>query len=236
MEPIEIIFVFLGIGILIASCFVGKKEDKTEAVVTIPEEILETQKQEIKKYAEQFLEDKSEEIIIRTDDYLSKVSNEKIMSVNDFSEQLLEKIDANHKEVVFLYDMLNQKEDEIKLTVQQFDHEKQQLQEVIGDVIKLTKQVKASMKKSDAIKPAASATEKAKKTEVKKPVAKAAEPVKATENKSDGQLEFTEMMQADKQKEEVLKLYKQGKSVLEISKAMGMGQGEVKLIIGLYGA
>ena len=29
---------------------------------------------------------------------------------------------------------------------------------------------------------------------------------------------------------------KQGKSVLEISKAMGMGQGEVKLIIDLYGA
>ena len=27
-----------------------------------------------------------------------------------------------------------------------------------------------------------------------------------------------------------------GKSVLEISKTMGMGQGEVKLIIGLYGA
>jgi len=42
-------------------------------------------------------------------------------------------------------------------------------------------------------------------------------------------------MQADKQKEEVLNLYRQGKSVLEISKAMSMGQGEVKLIIGLYG-
>ena len=44
------------------------------------------------------------------------------------------------------------------------------------------------------------------------------------------------MLQADRQKEEVLKMHKQGKSVLEISKTMGMGQGEVKLIIGLYGA
>lgn len=234
MEPVEIIFVLLGVAILIASCFVGNKEDKTESVVTIPEELLETQKQELKKYAEQLLEDRSEEIIVKTDDYLSKVSNEKIMSVNDFSAQLLEKIDANHKEVVFLYDMLNQKEDDIKLTVQQFNHEKQQLQEVVGDVIKLTKQMKASMKKTDTAKPV-STVDKTKKIETKKPVVKPAEPVKATESKSDGQLEFAEMMQADKQKEEVLKLYKQGKSVLEISKAMGMGQGEVKLIIGLYG-
>lgn len=235
MEPVEIIFVLIGVAILIASCFIEKKEDKPEAVVTIPEEVLEAQKLEMKKYAEQLLEDKSEEIIVKTDDYLSKVSNEKIMSVNDFSTQLLEKIDVNHKEVVFLYDMLNQKEDEIKQTVQQFNQEKQQLQEVVGDVVRLTRQIKATIKKTDTAK-AAVPVEKAKKPETKKPVSTPAEPVKATENKSDGQLEFTELMQADKQKEEVLRLYKQGKSVLEISKAMGMGQGEVKLIIGLYGA
>ena len=43
-------------------------------------------------------------------------------------------------------------------------------------------------------------------------------------------------MQADRRQEEVLKLHTQGKSVLEISKTMGMGQGEVKLIVDLYGA
>lgn len=234
MSPVEIIFVLLGIGILIASCFVGGKEDKAESAVTIPEEILEAQRQEMKNYAERILEEKSEEVIVKTDDYLSRISNEKIMSVNDFSTQILEKIDANHKEVVFLYDMLNQKEDEIKITVQQFDQEKLEMQDVVSDIIKLTKQMKAAMKKADVAKPAVA--EKPKKAEQKKPAAKPAEPVKATENQSDGQMEFTEMMQADRQKEEVLKLYKQGRSVLEISKAMGMGQGEVKLIIGLYGA
>ena len=240
MSPVEIIFVLLGIGILIASCFVGSKEEKTDTAMLLQDQALELQKEEIKKYAEQLLEEKSEETVIKTDDYLSKISNEKIMSVNDFSTQIIEKIDANHKEVVFLYDMLNQKEDEIKQTVQQFDHEKQELQEVIADVIKLTKQIKSSMK-SDNTKEAAVPK---KKTEPKKnPVktvtvapVKTPEPVKAVENQSDGQMEFAEMLQADRQKEEVLKMYKQGKSVLEISKTMGMGQGEVKLIIGLYGA
>ena len=233
MSPVEIIFVLLGVAILIASCFVGGKEDKTEAAVVFPEEVMEAQKQELLKYADRVLEEKSEDIIVKTDDYLSKISNEKIMAVNDFSTQILEKIDANHKEVVFLYDMLNQKEDEIKLTVQQFNHEKQEMQDVVGDIIKLTKHMKASLKKTDTAK--TTSVEKTKKVESKKPAAKQAEAVKATESPADGQMEFTEMMQADRQKEEVLKMHKQGKSVLEISKAMGMGQGEVKLIIGLYG-
>lgn len=242
MSPVEIIFVLLGIGILIASCFVGSKEEKTDTAILLQDEALELQKEEIKKYAEQLLEEKSEETVIKTDDYLSKISNEKIMSVNDFSAQIIEKIDANHKEVVFLYDMLNQKEDEIKQTVQQFEQEKQEFQDVIEDVIKLTKQIKSTMKADNS--GGSTSVVKQKKSEPKKTTAKAAsttktkpqEPVKAVENQSDGQLEFAEMLQADSQKEEVLKMYKQGKSVLEISKAMGMGQGEVKLIIDLYGA
>ena len=145
MSPVEIIFILLGIVILVASCFIsGDKEGTGEVVVAVPEEILETQKQEIKKYVDQVLEVKSEETIVKTDDYLSKISNEKIMAVNDFSEQILEKIDANHKEVVFLYDMLNQKEDELKETVRQFEEEKGQLREAEDDVIKLTKQVNLS--------------------------------------------------------------------------------------------
>ena len=241
MSPVEIIFVLLGIGILIVSCFVGSKEEKTDTGILLHEEALELQKQELNKYAEQLLKEKSEEVVIKTDDYLSKLSNEKIMSVNDFSTQILEKIEANHKEVVFLYDMLNHKEDEIKQTVQQFDQEKDELREVIEDVIRITKQLRSSVKTDNT---GDSVAVKSKKTEQKKapmkPVTntqfKITEPLNAVENQSDGQLEFTEMLPADRQREEVLKMHKQGKSVLEISKALGMGQGEVGLIIGLYGA
>lgn len=241
MSPVEIIFVLLGIGILIVSCFVGNKEEKTDTGILLHEEALELQKQELKKYAEQLLREKSEETVIKTDDYLSKLSNEKIISVNDFSKQILEKIETNHKEVVFLYDMLNQKEDEIKQTVQQFDLEKDELKEVIEDVIRLTKQIRSSMKTDST---GETTVVKTKKTEQKKvptkPVAntqfKITEPIEAIENQSDGQFEFVEMLPADRQKEEVLKMHRQGKSVLEISKALGIGQGEVGLIIGLYGA
>ncbi|MBR4027956.1 MAG: hypothetical protein IKJ01_10540 [Lachnospiraceae bacterium] len=233
MSPVEIIFVLLGIAILIVSCFVGGQENK-ENVYEVPEEVLEFQKQEIKKYAEQIMEEKSEAVIVKTDDYLSKVSNEKIMAVNDFTAQILEKIDNNHKEVVFLYDMLNQKEDELKHTVQQFEQEKEQMKEAVDDVIRLTKKITSSKSKEVASKSSATKTS-ATKPEPKKKTVKEPE-VKAVENTSDGQLEFTQTLQSDRQRDEVLKLHKQGKSVLEISKSLGMGQGEVKLIIGLYGA
>ena len=35
--------------------------------------------------------------------------------------------------------------------------------------------------------------------------------------------------------EKIKKLHKQGKSVLEISKQLNIGQGEVKLVLALYG-
>ena len=36
------------------------------------------------------------------------------------------------------------------------------------------------------------------------------------------------------QNEQILKLYEAGKSILEISRELGLGQGEVKLVIDLF--
>ena len=47
-----------------------------------------------------------------TEDQMNRLCNEKIMAIDEFSKQLLEKIENNHKEVVFMYNMLNEKEKE----------------------------------------------------------------------------------------------------------------------------
>lgn len=228
MSPVEIVFVILGVVILIASCFVnGSKESEVELTSEIPEVFLEFQKQEIKKYIEHVLEEEAEEVVVRTDDYLSKVSNEKIMAVNDFASQLLEKINFNHKEVVFLYDMLNQKEDEIKQAVQEFDSEKHQMQEIMEKAVLLMKQINLSEDRENTTTGSFS-----DKLENKQAI-KMIESVKAVENRLDIEEKENDSM-TNKQKEKILQLYKQGKSVLEISKALKIGQGEVKLIIGLY--
>lgn len=53
----------------------------------------------------------------KTERVMEKTSNEKIMAINEFSNTVLEQIGKNHKEAVFLYDMLNDKHDKLKNTV-----------------------------------------------------------------------------------------------------------------------
>ena len=47
-------------------------------------------------------------------DELEKISNEKLMAVGEFSDTVLGEMDKTHKEIMFLYNMLNEKEAEIK--------------------------------------------------------------------------------------------------------------------------
>src|SRR5574344_1245727 len=56
-------------------------------------------------------------VIEETNDKLSQISNEKIMAVEEFSQSVLENINKNHQEVMFLYSMLNDKEEELKKTI-----------------------------------------------------------------------------------------------------------------------
>ena len=48
------------------------------------------------------------------------------------------------------------------------------------------------------------------------------------------QMESEELLLENNTKE-ILALHRKGKSVVEISKALGLGQGEVRLVVDLYG-
>lgn len=144
------------------------------------------------------LENKIESIITeeieKAENELKNISNEKIISVNDFSEQVLEKIKYSHDEVVFLYNMLTEKEDNIKkLLIQTKDKQnddKQKDDKTINTV-----------------------EEKLSKDEISGNL----------KDKYNGQTNY----------DLVLTLFKEGKSVLDISKTLNIGQGEVKLIVDL---
>lgn len=242
MLPVEIIFVILGILLLLVSCFLTGKENNPEKNSTVSlsfEELPEEQKKNMEQQISRIIESRTEEIIVKTDDYLSKISNEKIMAVNDFTDQIMQRVDKNNEEIVFLYKRLMEKEDEIKATIQSMETVKQDMKESVEDVVRLTRQLNASLKKAEKKPQEKTASvvkqdnavkaehEKAKTTSTGKKKTAAEQPAE--------QMELPEMMQPDNKNDEILKLYKQGKSVLEISKALGLGQGEVKLVIGLYG-
>ncbi len=50
---------------------------------------------------------------------LEKVSNEKIMAVGEYADTVLEEINKNHQEVMFLYDMLKDKQTDLTNTIRE---------------------------------------------------------------------------------------------------------------------
>ena len=57
----------------------------------------------------------------KTERASERISNEKIMAISEYSETVLADINKSHQEVMFLYDMLNDKHNNLKETVKHVD-------------------------------------------------------------------------------------------------------------------
>lgn len=222
MNPLEIILILLGLAIIIISSRMidrNGEAGKGNPVRINMEDTLNGE--ELKRFKEQVREQLSElkeEVIVRTDDELSVMSNEKIMAVGEYSDQILEKIKHNHEEVVFLYNMLNEKEKELKTTVTALESTRKKTQEVLPAK---TENKEQPVKKVTGIQQVQGQQMKvaAKPSPKEKPV----EPQITLETD-----------QGANNNEQILALYSKGKTVVEISKLLGLGQGEVKLVIDLF--
>ncbi|NLK26791.1 MAG: hypothetical protein GX306_00385 [Clostridiales bacterium] len=214
MEPIEIILIILGLIIIGISCKIVDRTSKEAIHASGQENSIKSifSDEEINKLREEIsqeLSKTSEEIIDQTDNSFSKLSNETILAVSEYSDQILEKIRKNHEEVVFLYNMLNEKEKELKNIVKEFNV-----------LHKRWKEIKTS-------------DHNIEKTETPnskpKPVSNnSTQPLKTSNN--------TISVENEKiiNHEQILTLYSQGRSIVEISKLLDLGQGEVKLVVDLY--
>lgn len=64
---------------------------------------------------------------------MERVANEKIMAVNEYSDTVLEEINKNHKEVTFLYDMLNDKHDTLMTDIGQANQIAEEIRQTVRD-------------------------------------------------------------------------------------------------------
>jgi len=236
MEPISIILIVLGCVLLVGSCFFGKDESKEPEYDELlnrlaKRELSAEETGRIRQRVDQIISDKTEEVIVKTDDYLSQVANEKIMSVDEFSKQILERLDKNNSDVMFLYNMVTTTKEELKTEIANAEKAKEALSKAVE-----SKAEAPVVKKQESV----SKQSAAPKTEpVKRPVVKK----ETKEQKNDDIAELlaatmtqeSSEMEGDMPKEKILELYKSGKSIRDISRELGMGQGEVKLVIDLYG-
>ncbi|NLL93058.1 MAG: hypothetical protein GX225_02780 [Clostridiales bacterium] len=118
MGPLEIFLIVFGI-ILVAISFIFSEHltnsssfgnEQNPDVTKVTKEIV---KKEVEAEIAEVIDDKLDQAEVRLD----KIVNEKIMALGDYSEDIDIRTTKNHDEVMFLYDMLNDKEKTIKNTV-----------------------------------------------------------------------------------------------------------------------
>ena len=295
MDIIVIICLIIGVGCIGASFFIKEKADidnhEKEKIAeeirgrALSEDSVKKVMTRVEKGFSEKLSAISEDKLGGFADKMSEIANDKMLAINDLSGQLIEKIEQNHKEVIFLYDMLNEKsdylkdfsakidglrhelereEERIKALNNDLDDKMIKVKEVRQTVIaKPVAPVEVKQEKSRrvptgieqakaAIKPAEVPAQAKNLVKMKKEVEdipsdindifdtderdifKDAEVPEITEEIDEIDLspELTEELSTN---DKILKMHSEGKSVMEISKELGMGQGEVQLILGLYG-
>lgn len=230
MSPLQITLIIVGIIFFIISCFLIDKSKTTVTKTTTEDSFIdrgltEEQKKQLQDKMDELLSDVSEEVIVRTDDTLSKISNEKIIAVHEFSDQILEKINRNHEEVIFLYNMLNDKEKELKSSIKELEPSKKKIQEV-------TDAPGNKSERSDVMESPVT-----KKMNVTTQVDNMEKISNSTNEFSDKNMDNTPKRNPEvNSNAQILSLYSKGKSIVDISKELDLGQGEVKLVIDLFKA
>lgn len=317
-----VLMIITGIILIIVSFFVTEKLAKKESdfnidLLTVDDdyEFSERELRIIKRKIEDVIAKQAKDILYETNESLSAMANEKTLALGDYAVAVCEEIEKNHKEVMFLYSMLEDKQKEIMNTVKAVDDVNREIKEnmskieedrktaaehrkTVGEHKKMA-EVKEEPKRQSAIdqltalkqmkenlqqdQNASTITEtdnrKSKKEtesisteqnnkiedlnvedsiendideetashiEEEKPEKEENLSVEEEMNLDEvfaeidqADIDFNEVMEEEFKENEnsndiILELYKNGDSIIEIAKQLGLGVGEVKLVIDLY--
>ena len=311
MTALSITLLIIGIAIFVASFFIPDMGDKQSKKDT------EKQREQIRRLMEKELDGmklRVNEATNETVEYgmdkcersLEKITNDKIMAVSEYASTVIDEIDRNHKEVMFLYDMLTDKQTDVKNTVRHAEATVKEVADATKTAVDVTKVAnEAAIAASDAAVQAESSLENAQsyfeqnsiqqpiqqvapavqqpvaqpvqetnetmksvspfgvgadygnsvtesvfsnltydfseeteltsfdtlRPQVQKPVeeVKVEEPVNEFE-----ELENTVFKNTSNNNQQILKMSKEGMSVVDIARELNLGVGEVQLVIDLF--
>lgn len=242
MAVLEAVLAICGIVCIIISFAIAGGSNQTEAAEEIPASLSEKQKDEIRKQVNELVSEELNAINERTEASLDKISNTKILEMNDYADTVMGEINKSHNEAVFLYDMLNEKAKEVKNTVKDVNiakHEVRKLQndilaepqEIAGDILMDSEETVKDVAKERLSQLVKISNEKARISEAEGKTENQAGRLKSIVN---GETESEPEDMKEGSPENILYLYGQGMTVRDIAKKLGIGVGEVSLIIGLH--
>ena len=233
MGILEIVLLIAGVIIFTGSFFLPLGGEKNTGIdqKAAKEEVhglVEEEMNNVRSKMQDKMEETSEDAIEKAERALERLTNEKIMAVNEYSDTVLQEIHKNHEEAMFLYDMLNSKHANIKDTVSKMD-------KAVKAVENKTLENKTAENKAAADKTAA---DKTAGTVAEEKTADASQTESLIQPENSPEIGFMgeTVQEGQNNNEKILEMHKQGKSTVAIAKELGLGVGEVKLVIDLYKA
>lgn len=229
MTGLQIAMIMIGIVCLIGSFFVSEKLSKAdlEEMKKMSDEeikvIIDSKMQEAASQIDDRLQEKVDLATAQMERSGEKETNEKIMAISEYSDTVLSSMNKSHDEIVFLYDMLNEKQERVTELIKELTLMQSavaQMEETLDDKLQKTgvsmeeEAEVLQQERTDAIEPKQT-LEEAFRTQV---------------SSNDAGLD-----EEPQQNEQILSLYREGMSEVDIAKQLGRGLGEIKLVLGLFG-
>lgn len=218
MTGIEITLILVGIVLVFASFFIQEKlsEKEIQQIAGLSEKelnmIVERQLKGADAKIEDAIDEKADEMLDIAQRALEKESNEKIMAVSEYSNTVIESMNKTHNEILFLYNMLEDKHTELTelaSKLQEFsDTMKTTEHDVLQNLVEAARDIEQK-------------TDPYQQKSAEKEIPETSEEEEDTEDNAN-------------HNEKILELRRQGLTDVQIARQLGLGLGEVRLVIGLY--
>lgn len=205
MLAVIIILFIIGIATLIIGFFIKENYEEESHSDEYLERILEERMNQVEDKLGLSAKMSASTIKKQTEKELEELSREKLSAVDQYSDKVMDRINKNHNEVMFLYGLLSDKQKELDETVEHLNKAQKQLE--ISNRLNMQKKEKESFEK---IK----------------------ESVFSTEENLDEEAETPDKEPVDKLSA-IKALADKGLNDVEIAKKLSMGVGEVRLFLDL---
>lgn len=145
MDIVEIVLLAVGGIVFLVSFFLPERKTADGSNSKLAEDemklLVSREFDAIKSHVDDVVEEAVTYAMEKTERSLERLSNEKIMAVSEYSDTVLAEIHKNHEEAMFLYDMLNNKQVNLKNTVSEINRTVKEAEEKVVRFQKLTPEV-----------------------------------------------------------------------------------------------
>lgn len=224
MSATTVFLIIIGICLIVGSfIFLDKDGNQSRKQVVMLNDY-ELDEQELAKLQDSIrtvIKEYSDHLVEDTNKQLGTVANEKILEISELAEQVLDDIKKAHQECVFLYDMLEDKSEQLKEYV---SNSAEKLFAMQQDVMRVVPEEKRQAVE-DIFQEATS------ESQVKEHLL---EQVKQNEEVPIPEENLEEIQDIQKRNQQILAMFDAGKEPLAIAKELDLGVGEVQLVVDLF--